>query len=415
MRSQVSAQSHLEYRSYSFHWRRRWPRRLLKTCTPSRKLALVFPLRTHVLTDARVLAQKLTLLSDVAFAGVTERTMAIATDIMERLLVELCRLLIEAEDVRREEAPHRSAETAAYDLACANAAVETLRQAITLRDRELARNPLREVAARLNIALDEADPDWGRLAFRALRVMLDAEQENLRRDHGIFEEPTAAFRTARTLLETSNISSQPVALPRHSAPVTPRALSATPCSAPVPISVPMPTVAPPTSAEPVPSETAPAKPAAAVAATEVAQVASTCPDIRTGAGRYIEERCKGHSSFEANEQPCAKTGESWSRNSAPNVQSTASLFARIFGDKPVALISDEEMQAAWGIVARLLHNYQGKTSKMSPQEAADNADATEQHNAAITRAKLEKQGASPSKIEFEILKGRIPRLRTATI
>ncbi|MGK7663553.1 MULTISPECIES: hypothetical protein [unclassified Marinovum] len=341
--------------------------------------------------------------------------MAIATDIMERLLVELCRFLIEAEDVRREEAPHRSAETAAYDLACANAAVATLRHAITTRDREKARHPLREVAARLNIVLDEADPDWRRLAFRALRVMLDAEQENLRRDHGIFEEPSAAFRTARTLLETGNILIQPVALPTHSAPVAPRAMPATPCSTPVPTSAPLPTVAEPTLAQPVPAETAFAKPTAVVAAPEVAQVKSTCPDIRTGAGLYIELRSEGYRTFKPTEQVNKKSGESWARNSAPNVRSTAALFSRILDNKPFDQVSDGEMTAAWEIVARLPRSYQAKTSKMSPQEAADDADATEKHNAEITRAKMKKQGASPGNIEYEILKGRIRRLRTGTI
>ena len=128
MRARISAQPHLEYRPSGFHWRRRWPRRILRTCTPSRKISLLFPLRSHVLPDAKVLAQKLTLLSDIAFAEVTERTMAIAPDIMERLLVELCRFLIEVADVARETAPMRTPEVAAYELACADAAVATLRQ-----------------------------------------------------------------------------------------------------------------------------------------------------------------------------------------------------------------------------------------------------------------------------------------------
>jgi len=36
---------------------------------------------------------------------------------------------------------------------------------------------LRQVAAKLGIALDESDPGWHRLEFRALRVMVDTEQE----------------------------------------------------------------------------------------------------------------------------------------------------------------------------------------------------------------------------------------------
>lgn len=78
--------------------------------------------------------------------------------------MELCRFLIEAADAAREVAPMRTPEVAAYDLACANAAVETLRHTIATRDREAARDPLRQVAERPGIALDESDPDWQRLA-----------------------------------------------------------------------------------------------------------------------------------------------------------------------------------------------------------------------------------------------------------
>lgn len=146
MQARLRTQPHLEYRPSGFHWRRRWPRRVLAIYAPENiQNYLLFSLRSHVIPDSRALAQKLTLLSDVAFAGVTESNMAIAPDIMDRLLVELCRFLIEAADVAREAAPARSFETAAYELACANAALESLRTAIATRDREMARDPLRDV------------------------------------------------------------------------------------------------------------------------------------------------------------------------------------------------------------------------------------------------------------------------------
>ena len=85
--------------------------------------------------------------------------MAIAPDIMERLLVELCRFLVEAADLAREIAPLRTPDIAAYELACANAAVEIMRQATTTRDRKMAQGPLRHVAARLGVTIDESDPD----------------------------------------------------------------------------------------------------------------------------------------------------------------------------------------------------------------------------------------------------------------
>lgn len=334
MQSRVSAQSHLEYRPSGFHWRRRWPRRVLKICNPSKKFSLLFSLRSHVLPEAKALAQKLTLLSDIAFAGVTERTMAIAPDIMERLLVGLCRFLIEAADAVREMAPMRTSDVAAYELACANAAVETMRQVIATRDREVARDPLRQVAARLGIALDEADPDWQRLAFRALRVMLDAQQENLRRDRGDFEGPSAALQAARPLADGANgIDGAALSASWVSMPSAPQ---------PAPVVLPMsPPGVHPSAAPTLPQQQmlpahhvtapapAPVKPAVAPAppAPQAAGEGARCPIITGGTELYVELRSKGYRSFKPTEQADENAGASWARNSAPNVRSTGCLFA----------------------------------------------------------------------------------------
>jgi hypothetical protein len=382
-------------------------------------MSLLFSLRSHVLPDAKVLALKLTLLSDIAFAGVTERTMAIAPDIIERLLVELCRFLIEAADAAREVAPTRTPEVASYELACANAAVETLRQAIATRDREKARDPPREVAARLGIAVDETDPDWQKLAFRALRVMLDAEQENLRRDQGVFDRPTAALQSTRELIDAG-----PAAFVL---PVNPRTtvLPTVPCAAPavapareagLAASIPCSRPILPMQDEEGQQSHAPAEPQRkAVASPEPSLAQSSCPSIEEGSADYIAARSQGYRKFKPNEQVNAEAGKSWAKNTAPNVRGTARLISRILGDKPFDQITDEDLKTVWELCARLPNNYQAKTSKMSPKEAADDADASEAHNAEITRARLKKKGASPGKIEYEILKGRIRRLRTATI
>ena len=419
MRSRISTQPHLEYRPSGFHWRRRWPRRVLRGCTPSKKFSLLFSFRTHVLRDAKILAQKLTLLSDIAFAGVTERTMAIAPEIMDKLLVELCRFLIEAADVAREMAPVRTAELAAYELACANAAVETLRHALSTRNRDVARDPLREVAKRLGITLDETDTDWQRLAFRALRVMLEAEQENLRRDQGEFAAPSGALQAARALIDgAAPVVSMPATHPTPIMHIAPRH---TPMVAPVMApqmshsgahAAPVAQAEPQAAAQPLVA----AAPAAPVSpSTAPTSRATSSPCIMNGAEDYIAARSEGHRSFKSTEQRNEAAGKSWARNTGPNVRSTARLFARILGDKPFDQITDPELKAAWELIARVPNSYQAKTSKLSPKEAADDADATEKHNAEITRAKLSKTGASPGKIESEILKGRIQRLRTATI
>ncbi|MDF0595041.1 hypothetical protein [Psychromarinibacter halotolerans] len=161
-------------------------------------MSLLLSLRSHVLPDPKALAQKLTLLSDIAFASVTERTMAISPDIMERLLDGLSRFLIDVAEAAREVAPIRTPEVAAYELQCSEAAIVTARDAIRLRDRDMARDPLRQVTDRLGIPLDETDPDWQRLAYRASRIILNAKEENFRRDHGAYSTSTAVFSRALT-------------------------------------------------------------------------------------------------------------------------------------------------------------------------------------------------------------------------
>jgi hypothetical protein len=83
-----------------------------------RKSFLLFPLRTHVPRDAKVLAQRLTFLTDIAFARRMEHGMAIGPKTMERYLQELVRFLVEAAEGTREVAPQMTAEAAAYEAAC---------------------------------------------------------------------------------------------------------------------------------------------------------------------------------------------------------------------------------------------------------------------------------------------------------
>lgn len=80
-------------------------------------MSLIFPLRSLVIPEAKALALKLTFLSDIAFAGLTERAMAIAPLIIERLMTEVCRFIVDAAEAACEIAPRRTPEIAAYMLA----------------------------------------------------------------------------------------------------------------------------------------------------------------------------------------------------------------------------------------------------------------------------------------------------------
>ncbi len=150
---------HLETRRAGYYWRRRMPRSLRdwgeafsdrtekEDATRPKKVLLCFSLRSHVLRDAKILARRLTEMSDLVFAADAETMMAIAPEIQVRMLESLARFEIEAFERTRAVAAPRSPEAAVSDLRREEALQSALRQAIWLGDREVARRPLKHVAA----------------------------------------------------------------------------------------------------------------------------------------------------------------------------------------------------------------------------------------------------------------------------
>ena len=424
MPMRMTNQPHLEYRPSGFHWRRRRPR-IAPGQKKFEKVFLLFSLRTHVLLDAKELARKLTLLSDVAFAGLSEKTMPIGPETITKILTELCRFQIEAADLAREVAPQRTLEAATYEEACAAAALGTLRQAIALLDRSATREPLRQVAARLGIALDEEDLDYQRLAMCALQAMIEAGEENIRRDRGEFGgQPLyldAALASPRQpqLSPSCGIQAPPIAMsvatpavsaqtPEAGTPQAPAALSNPPLQG----DVANPSVRREPEA-PLPPTTARVIPEAIKADRKPERPTTT---ILEGSSWYIEARKQGFSTFKPNEQRNEKGGMSWQKNSAGNVRSTARLMAGILGDISFSDITDQDLKSAFELMTRLPSNY-GRSSKenRTPQQAADEADATEMQNAEVTRQRMKRLGASAAKIEWQIHLGRIDRFRVNTI
>lgn len=75
---------------------------------------------------------------------------------------------------------------------------EVLREAIFLRNWDVARKPLKAVAEHLGLDLPENPHDWRHLASNATRAMLEVSQECQRRDRGEYSEPCVFFRRAMT-------------------------------------------------------------------------------------------------------------------------------------------------------------------------------------------------------------------------
>jgi len=235
---------HLEIRRAGYYWRRRLPRSLVdrggaKT-VPGGKFnflattaaCLCLSLRLHLLRDAKILARRLTEMSDRVFAADAEMMMAIAPETQVQLLESLARFEIAAFERARAVAGPRSAEAAAMDLRREEALQTTLRQALYFGNREVAQRPLRHVAAQLGLALDEADEDWVSLAYEATKVLLDVSQERARRQQGLYDHPTVAFRRA---VGTSDAAAEPRCTVAGEIPVAPAAFaSGAPPPGPVP-------------------------------------------------------------------------------------------------------------------------------------------------------------------------------------
>ncbi|MFZ7093993.1 tyrosine-type recombinase/integrase [Primorskyibacter sp. 2E233] len=438
---------YLERRGQLFYWRRRWPLVAPAGCPKFffRKKFLLFPLRTDVPRDAEAMARRLTDLTDLAFAACAEKTMSISNAEMEMLLVSLCRFQIEAADLAREVAPARSLEAAEYEQACAEAALGTLRQAILLRDREIANAPLRMTADRLGVALDEADPDYARLAMRALEAMIEAGEENMRRDRGtpggtkrylsaaqaamdarvaVTQAPAAAL-TVQPAVDTAAglaaLGLAPTAATVPSGPTAPTTsvpqVTCRPVTAQVAASAPDVPHAAPVTPVPVPPSTAPApqkEPRQQKPADRKVKAAEA--PLRKIAEDYIALRCQGYRTFKRTETPSEKDGKSWEKNSSANVKSTLRLLEKGLPVSDLALVTEEMLTEFWTLVTRLPRSYADKPSeKRSLRQIVAETDAHDDRNEALTRARLEKQGASPGKIEFQILIEKTPRMRVATI
>ncbi len=218
-----TGQTHLESRPTGYFWRRRSPRNQAaeKKSSPGQEKFFVFSLRTQVLREAKAVAARLTDISDQVFAVMTEKTMPIAPEIAEQILVDMARFLIESFDRQRALAPTRSLAVAEEELRQEQAWRTSLKQSLFCRDRGIVRPPLRETALRLGITLDEDGPDWLNLAIEATKLLIDVSEECERRDRGETSETTPWFRSARALVDRIGHrapSTMPVAAPAASMP-----------------------------------------------------------------------------------------------------------------------------------------------------------------------------------------------------
>ena len=350
--------------------------------------------------------------------------MAIGPHIMANYLEELGCLLVEAHEVAREVVPQLTAEAAAFEAACSQAAIDTLRQGLSLRDREPARQPLREVAARLGVDLDETDMDWPRLAYRALRVMLDASEENAHRDMGVFDGPSPFFRSSRA----APFASRPAAA---IATVAPQTRPASPQPIGTGASV-LPTVATPVLTDPMSSPTPDRddqpkaveqeSPAEAAKPLPISAMASKAADFASMLledyfDLYIEKKLEGYTDdFGEEEVPDAESGERWRKSSKNNMEVGKRLWVALLGNRPIGEIPDEDIRNAKKKMRRLPEAHGKSCSETRDLDVLiEETEGEEKRNVEEAVAAAKRAGGSEAMIERAKLANLIPRIRVETI
>ncbi len=212
----ANAQPHLELRTTGYYWRRRVPAREKARFKPD---FFCFPLRTHVPRDAAELARRLTAVSDLCFNAESH----VSPEIMTDILVTYARIEIETADRLRALTGPRTRQAGEVAMALETAARASLRDAIFLCDTTPALTPIRDVATRLGLALDEGEEDFAVLADRMVRLMIEISEEKERRARGHFSEPqpylSAALRQPASTPLSSDRPSAPTVAP--AAPVQP--------------------------------------------------------------------------------------------------------------------------------------------------------------------------------------------------
>ncbi len=239
----VAHTPYLEKRPSGYFFRRRLPSSWQELVNPGQVSAICLSLRTDVLSDAKILVARLTALTDAAFALTTERPVNHLKPEHVALLSEMARFQIAAHEAMRASAEPRSEAAATFAAQTERATQDMLRRALALGDRSPVEEPLRDMAKRLNVTLDETSADWRKLAFEALRVMLDVSREREKREIGTYEEVTPVFRSVMASRATSPAAAQPCHVTR--APVqTPAVPAASIAPSPSMFAAPKPPVPP---------------------------------------------------------------------------------------------------------------------------------------------------------------------------
>ncbi|SEN59628.1 DUF6538 domain-containing protein [Palleronia pelagia] len=468
----VAHTPHLEKRPSGFFFRRRLPRALVEISNPGQSSAICLSLRTDVLSEAKILVARLTVLTDAAFALTTERPVDHLKPEHVALLTELARCQIAAHEALRASAEPRSEEAANFAAQTERATQDMLRRALALGDRTPVTDPLREMARQFGVTLDVSTADWRALAFEALRVMLDVSREREKREVGTYEDVTPIFRSVMARRSAAPGAVLPQVVAQSHAP----ALTIPAAAAPGAVSVPVSTIpsgtapAAPQVASPAqtPAQEAPATPKTAelgvadtvssrtpshdrepepiVASPEPAPKAPAMPreeprilidqsllsdkaraalakgpniEFREAFDLYFELKELGYGdNFEARQKSFPDKGRNWVRSSRGNARKARDIWVDVLGNQPLKQIDWTEVDGVLNVIRRI-PKYHGKKKNLLNtkgfRDLVERADEQELATAIAAKEVLAARGkVTPAELERAALDAKIPRLRVAT-
>ncbi|WP_163850496.1 DUF6538 domain-containing protein [Pseudooceanicola aestuarii] len=469
----VAHTPHLEKRPSGYFFRRRLPCAFREISNPGQSSALCLSLRTDVLSEAKILVARLTVLTDAAFALTTERPVDHLKPEHVALLTELARCQIAAHEALRACAEPRSDEAANFAAQVERNTQDMLRRALALGDRGPVTEPLREMANRMGVTLDEGTADWRALAFEALRVMLDVSRERERREVGTYEEPTPIFRSVMAHRSASPTAALPVAASQsHSPalgilaaavsdvtsiavpPMTAASMPQTATEAAAPLRAPVDTAAAPAAiADTVPEAPATPQPAAGDASPDTAgkdddtafriklrppllknidlrdlspetrEVVLTKPrgiTLLEGIKLMKELKMAGYGDdFSMEQTGDADAGKKWTSNSGSKANVAEKFWVEFVGDVPFEDADRDDIRDALKILPELpFQHSKGKTKFVSEfgfKALIEDLEAEEERLEKEALELLALDGnATEADREKAALDARIPRIRAET-
>ena len=410
----ASAQPHLELRTTGYYWRRRVPARQKTRFKPE---FFCFPLRTHVPRDAAELARRLTAVSDLCFNAESH----VSPEIMTNILVTYARIEIETADRLRALTGPRTRQAGEVTMALEVAARASLRDAIFLCDTTPALTPIRDVASRLGLTLDEDEDDFAILADRMVRLMIEVSEEKERRARGHFSEPQPYLSAALGQAPIPALSSETI-----SAPSVPHAASAQPVIQAEPQE---------TKTEAVVVEEATSAPAAAVSAAPTPFHRREGLSVSVDASHGAPARCLDGSDLSLLElwdewfdemSRGVRVGGAYTfedagkakrfMKDADTIRSTRKLIADILGDTRISQAGGEVWTRFNDTLLRLPNNH-GRSSRLRELtclEFIELQDKKEQAQIAAAEKQIAQQGLDGDAKEELLRKAKIARISPRT-